>query len=106
MGAVAGVDEHEQGLASGLITTSQLVGGALGVAILATVAAARSESLGSRHTVESALTGGFQLALVVGACFAAAASLAALAMVRRVRAVSRTSESTQQEAADGSGAGR
>lgn len=98
VGAVAGVDENEQGLASGLITTSQLVGGALGVAILATVAAARTESLGAGRSLESALTSGYHVALVTGAGFAAAASLAALAMVRRIRAVSRNSEGAQQAA--------
>ena len=43
--AVAGVEPHEAGLASGLINTSQQVGGALGLAILAAIAASRTDTL-------------------------------------------------------------
>ena len=43
--AVAGVDDNESGLASGLINTSQQVGGALGLAILATIANSVSDSV-------------------------------------------------------------
>ena len=42
IGAVAGVKPHEQGLASGLINTSQQVGGAIGLAVLATIATTRT----------------------------------------------------------------
>ena len=66
--AVAGVEPHEAGLASGLINTSQQIGGALGLAILAAIANSRRDSLleaGSALPV--ALTEGFQTALLVGA---------------------------------------
>jgi EmrB/QacA subfamily drug resistance transporter len=66
--AVSGVDEHEAGLASGLINTSQQVGGALGLAILATVA--NSTTKNASGPPAHALTEGFQAAFLAGAGFA------------------------------------
>src|SRR5207237_3311435 len=64
--ALAGVAEHEAGLASCLLNTTQQLGGALGVAIASTVAASRFKTLvhsGAAHA--AALTGGFQWAFWV-----------------------------------------
>src|SRR4051794_4337308 len=83
--AVAGVQPGEAGLASGLVNTSRQMGGALGLAILATAATARTSSLASHEGVHAALTGGFQHAFVIGAGFAAAGSIAAALLVPRVR---------------------
>jgi EmrB/QacA subfamily drug resistance transporter len=73
--AVAGVREREAGLASGLINTSQQIGGALGLAVLATVATSRTDdvmasSAGNPADLPRALTEGFQSAFLTGAGFA------------------------------------
>jgi EmrB/QacA subfamily drug resistance transporter len=64
--ALAGVAEHEAGLASGLLNTTQQLGGALGVAIASTVAASHFKTLvAGRDAQAAALTGGFHWAFWV-----------------------------------------
>jgi predicted MFS family arabinose efflux permease len=86
IGALEGVDDHHSGLASGLINTTQQVGGALGVAVLSSIAiSTTSDALASNPATPAsvALTEGFQTALLAGAGFAAAGALAALLLIRR-----------------------
>lgn len=85
--AVARIEEPESGLASGLINTSQQVGGALGLAILATIANATTEEAlvsasGNPTAMEAALTEGFRDAFLGGAALAALGLLLALVMIR------------------------
>jgi hypothetical protein len=78
--AVSGVDAEEAGLASGLINTSQQVGGALGLAILATVA--NSTTKHAAGPPSHALTEGFQDAFLAGAGFAILGLIATLVLIR------------------------
>jgi len=75
--AVSGIDDHEAGLASGLINTSQQVGGALG---LATLSAISISVIGSSHA-PSVLTDGFQKAFLAGAGFAVLGLVATLTLI-------------------------
>ena len=80
--AVSGVEAHEAGLASGLINTSQQIGGALGLAILATIANTRTDdAVASGNALPAALTEGFQAAFMVGAGIAIAGAVLAMVLV-------------------------
>jgi len=85
--ALSGTSQEDAGLGSGLINTTQQVGGALGLAILAAVATARTSDLAEaagRNPAEqlNALNEGFQLAFLTGAGFAALGLIATLVLIR------------------------
>jgi EmrB/QacA subfamily drug resistance transporter len=82
--ALAGIAEGDAGLASGVINTSQQIGGAIGVAVASTVFTSRFDSLVKTGTpVPQALTDGFALAFWVLLCFTLAGVVATLTLIRR-----------------------
>jgi EmrB/QacA subfamily drug resistance transporter len=90
LAAMSDVEPQESGLASGVVNTAFMMGGALGLAVLASLAASRTGALaaaGEGHT--DALLGGYHLAFVVGALFALAAAFCATLL--------RTAEATREE---------
>jgi EmrB/QacA subfamily drug resistance transporter len=98
--ATSGVKPQEAGLASAVINTARLCGGALGLAILATIATSHSNSLlrhptAAVHTANAALVSGFQLAFLVGAGIAAVGMLVAIFGMPQAR----RAEATQSQAA-------
>jgi MFS family permease len=83
LAAMSDVDPSESGLASGVVNTSFMMGGALGLAVLASLAAARTDGLlASGASPLVALNGGYHIAFAVGAVFAAAAALLGAALLR------------------------
>ena len=83
LAAMSDVEPSEAGLASGVVNTSFMMGGALGLAVLASLAASRTESLSAGgEGALAALTGGYHLAFLVGALFAGGAAILGAALLR------------------------
>jgi predicted MFS family arabinose efflux permease len=83
LAAMGDVKPEESGLASGIVNTAFMMGGALGLAILASLADFRTESLlDSGESTLSALTGGFHTAFLLGAAFVLTAAAVGLTLLR------------------------
>lgn len=83
LAAMSDVSPSESGLASGVVNTSFMMGGAVGLAVLASLADARTHALtAAGASLPEALNGGYQLAFVVGAAFALVAGLLGAALLR------------------------
>jgi EmrB/QacA subfamily drug resistance transporter len=83
LAAMSDVEPREAGLASGVVNTSFMMGGALGLAVLASLAASRTDTLVAAGADQlDALTGGYHAAFVAGAVFAAVAAVLSAALLR------------------------
>jgi EmrB/QacA subfamily drug resistance transporter len=83
LAAMGDVAPTEAGLASGIVNTAFMMGGALGLAVLASLADSRTKSLeASGESALAALTGGYQAAFLVGAVFAVAGAVLAAVLLR------------------------
>lgn len=83
LAAMSDVEPSQSGLASGVVNTAFMMGGALGLAALASLAAARTAALATAGTAPvAALAGGYRLTFLAGAVIAAVAAVLAAALVR------------------------
>jgi predicted MFS family arabinose efflux permease len=100
--AVSGVEDRQAGLASGLINTSQQVGGALGLAVLSSVAFTRIDDLAAHgQTGPAALTEGYADAFMVGSVFALIGIAASLLLIKSSDSKAHTQIGAAEPAAPG-----
>ncbi len=100
LAAVSGVAPQQAGLASGIVNTSRLFGGALGLAILATIATSTTNSDLHRHVANGvALSDGFQVAFVVASAFALVGAVIAFVGLPRIPARGQAAAEPEPESA-------
>src|SRR5215208_2317334 len=100
LAAMGDVEPSEAGLASGVVNTSFMMGGALGLAILASLAASRTDTLAAGgDSPLVALTGGYHVAFLVGALFAFGAAAVGATLLRPAADTAHVEEAPLAEAA-------
>ncbi|MDW5596208.1 MFS transporter [Conexibacter stalactiti] len=100
--AMSGATPQDAGLASGLVNTTAQVGGALGLAVLATLSATRTDTLrAAGESTAAALTGGYHLAFLVAAGLTIAALAVALAVLRDGPSAGAAVETELESASEG-----
>lgn len=83
LASMSDVEQNEAGLASGVVNTSLMLGGALGLAVLASIAASRTAHLAAHGVAQTAaLAAGYRVAFLAGACFALVAAVIAVTAIR------------------------
>jgi EmrB/QacA subfamily drug resistance transporter len=99
--AMSGATQNDSGLASGLVNTSLQVGGALGLAVLATLSSTRTENLlADGEGTADALTGGYHLAFIIAASLVALAVVIATTVLRSSAAVEEAAEQSETAGAE------
>ncbi len=102
--AMSEVAPGDSGLASGVVNTAFMMGGALGLAVLASLSAARTEALTAAGiAMPAALTGGYHVAFAIGAVFAGVAALLSAVLLRPASQPAADSLALAPEAGTGSG---